>query len=187
MANAKCQIEDKRLFINFYLEENAPKQLQWINIFKIICFINQFWKVISVKEGYFCFRNTICIWHIAFGPRAGWWMGLARFVFSWLLAILHSPRCSLWICWSFCPRTLPLTLSFDLLNCLSCLLGSFLDPQEGLGAFLQALKDICFPLSLPGRPKIVWPCLLLLTSLWYRKFLYYYIPSTQLVPGIASG
>lgn len=114
-------------------------------------------------------------------------MGLARFVFSWLLAILHSPRCSLWICWSFCPRTLPLTLSFDLLNCLSCLLGSFLDPQEGLGAFLQALKDICFPLSLPGWPKIVWSCLLLLTSLWYRKFLYYYIPSTPLVPGIASG
>lgn len=65
-------------------------------------------------------------------------------------------------------------------------LGSFLDTQEWLGAFLQALKDICFPLSLPVWPQIVRPCLLLLTFLCYRKFLYYYIPSTQLIPGIAS-
>lgn len=109
------------LFTNFCPEWDSPKQLLWINIFKIICFISHFRKAISIKEGYFCFRNTICIWRIEFGTWPAWWILVWLDLVFWQLlaisaAILVSLTSEPLTVLFLLSQTLPPTLPSDLLH-----------------------------------------------------------------------
>lgn len=77
---------------------------------------------------------------------------------------------SLWTCCSFCPRTSPPILSFDLLCSMECLLESSHDLQDWVKCPpASSWRHMCSPLALPVWSRIVRPCLLLLTFLWHCR------------------